>query len=83
MTDAPAFSLADVCARHGITEADLALVVGVGLKTLYYWKRGDRRPSTEHCQKAKDMLGIQKWELRPDIWEPPTPSKRLVGAVGR
>jgi transcriptional regulator with XRE-family HTH domain len=68
---AAAFDLRKLLTKHGLTVQDVSRVVGVSITTLTYWRRGLRRPSSEHCKLIERKLGIPKYLLRPDLWEPP------------
>lgn len=70
----------DVLARYGITRKDLVRALGVRAETVRLWcsdqprpgrKAPTSRPSAKNALAIERLLGVPRWEMRPDLWEPP------------
>jgi len=70
-----------VLARHGLDRDGFCARLNLGLPTFRSWVRGDRKPSIQVCQRAEQVLGIGKHELRPDLWTPPPRQRRRALAA--
>lgn len=64
-------NLSAVLKRHRVKPGQLVAACGISWTAYGYWRTGQRRPTPEHVIQAEKALGIPRWELRPDIWEPP------------
>jgi DNA-binding XRE family transcriptional regulator len=49
--------------RHGLTQARMAIVIGVSQRTVSRWERGDDKPSLEVRRKLRDL----GWEPHPHL----------------
>jgi transcriptional regulator with XRE-family HTH domain len=59
-----------VLERHGLSREQFVAAAGVSLASYRCYRRGVRSPSAE-VVIAVERLGIQRHELRPDLWPPP------------
>lgn len=78
MGDTPAIDIDAVLARHRLTREEFCERLNLGISTIRSWVRADRKPSLAVCQLAEERLRIPKHELRPDVWTPPSRSRRAA-----
>mgnify|MGYP001493133002 CR=1 FL=1 len=55
--------------EHGLTQADLAEMLGVKPPAICKWEKG--RVAVDKVLQIEQRLGIERWRLRPDIYPPP------------
>jgi DNA-binding transcriptional regulator YdaS (Cro superfamily) len=56
--------------KRGLTPS-LAAKSGLNYSTLLKVYKGARRVTAESAVLYERALGIPRWELRPDLWDPP------------
>lgn len=71
----------EIFGRHGVTCADCARR-GISYQTAYAHFRGRRKVKPEQALRYEKLMGIPRWELRPDIWEPPHGQEESVPGQG-
>ena len=52
-------NLKDIRIRKGMTQTDLAKLIGVTMNSIARWEQGANRPSEENMDKLKEMLEIK------------------------
>lgn len=60
----------EIFGRYGITCVDCRQR-GISYQTAYFHWSGRRRVSAAQAIRYEKLMGIPRWELRPDLWEPP------------
>lgn len=60
----------EIFKRYGVTCAECRRR-GISYQTAYAHYRGRRKVKPEQALRYEKLMGIPRWELRPDIWEPP------------
>lgn len=59
--------LKDFRTREGLSQDDLAKLIGVTRETVTRWENGSRKPDEERLSKIAKETGIQPSVLRPDL----------------
>ena len=59
--------LTDFREREGLSQDDLAKLIGVSRETITRWENGTRNPDEDKLQKIAKETGIQPSTLRPDL----------------
>lgn len=59
--------LTDFREREGLSQDDLAKLIGVTRETVTRWENGSRKPDEERLPKIAKETGIQPGTLRPDL----------------
>jgi transcriptional regulator with XRE-family HTH domain len=59
--------LKDFREREGLSQDDLAKLIGVTRETITRWENGSRKPDEERLPKIAKETGIQPSTLRPDL----------------
>lgn len=59
--------LKDFRTREGLSQDDLAKLLGVTRETVTRWENGSRKPDEERLSKIAKETGIQPSVLRPDL----------------
>jgi transcriptional regulator with XRE-family HTH domain len=57
--------------RTGLKPKEIAEKLGCSGEAVRYWKRGGRKPCIAMAIRFERVFGIPRWEIRPDIWDPP------------
>lgn len=57
------------------TKSDLAKALGVSKQTVSQWTKVPVYPQNRVLQ-IESMIGLRRWKMRPDIYEPPASSKK-------
>lgn len=60
--------------RRGLTPVE-AHHLGMPYQSVYRQYRGQRKPSGEFAILYERILGIPRWEIRPDLWPPEAPPR--------
>lgn len=68
-------TLKDIFKEHGL-DVKQAGLRGINCNTLQKHLSGERRLKAETALRYERLLGIPRWELRPDLWEPPKKTKQ-------
>jgi DNA-binding transcriptional regulator YdaS (Cro superfamily) len=71
----------EIFGRYGVTRADCARR-GISYQTVHSHWTGRRRVKPEQALRYEKLMGIPRWELRPDIWEPPHGKEESVPGQG-
>lgn len=61
----------------GLTQADLAEILGVKPPAICKWENG--RVAVDKVLLVERRLGIKRWKLRPDIYPPPNAGREKEG----
>ena len=64
-------NLKEIFRAHGLTASDAAKL-GIPYDTIAKHCQGKRTIGVKAALRYEKVLGIPRWELRPDLWEPPT-----------
>lgn len=59
--------LTDFREREGLSQDDLAKLIGVSRETITRWENGARKPDENRLPKIAKETGIQPSILRPDL----------------
>jgi putative molybdopterin biosynthesis protein len=59
--------LKDFRTREGLSQDDLAKLIGVSRETITRWENGARKPDENKLLTIAEKTGIQPSTLRPDI----------------
>ena len=55
--------------KHGLTVADVVRMTRLPYMTVRQHALGDRHVSAESALRYERLLGVPRWELRPDLWD--------------
>jgi hypothetical protein len=58
-------------AGYGLCRQTVSVSLGVSREAVRKWALGKGQPSPKMAQRAQTLLGIPRWELRPDLWPRP------------
>jgi DNA-binding transcriptional regulator YdaS (Cro superfamily) len=64
-------TLASYMADKGLTDGELAADLGVSDELVRLWRNGIRQISAERAVSVSKITGIPRYQLRPDLWDPP------------
>lgn len=64
--------LKQILERHGLTVNDVAKK-GIPYCSVWQQWTGRRSVGVKAAIRYEELLGIPRWELRPDLWAPPEP----------
>lgn len=59
--------LTDFRTREGLSQDDLAKLIGVSRETITRWENGTRKPDAATLPTIAEKTGIQPSTLRPDL----------------
>lgn len=63
-------NVAQIFSRYGVTALS-AYKAGMSYQTVWCHLRGTRKVSAQNALNYERLVGIPRWELRPDLWESP------------
>ena len=59
--------------RCGLTLAEMGALIGVGKAAVFKWEHGVSPPPSRAIEFEIATKGeLPRWDLRPDLWSPPT-----------
>jgi DNA-binding transcriptional regulator YdaS (Cro superfamily) len=65
-------------ARTGLTDAEVAAGLRVNAEIVRLWRHERRRIPAERAVEISKIFGFPRFELRPDLWEPPRVEDRTA-----
>ena len=63
-------NIKDIFSEYGFT-AKKAAMAGLSYDTIAKHFQGKRNVGVRAALRYEKLLGIPRWELRPDLWDPP------------
>jgi DNA-binding transcriptional regulator YdaS (Cro superfamily) len=69
-------SLDSIFTEFGLTTAEVAVSLNVTTEAVRLWRRGMRQLPPNYARLIEERFHIPRHRLRPDVWDPPPPTKR-------